>query len=314
MTNISIIVPVYNTGKNLKKCLDSIINQTMQNFEIIIINDGSTDDSEEIINKYLEKNKDKITYISKGNEGVAKARNLGIKLAKSDYILFVDSDDYIDKKLIENVMPYIEKNIDIIKFKIQRVDENGNTLEKVAGPIFNKTSGQDAFDILFSKDLLIDSPCCYILKKELFTKNNLEFNRRYHEDFGLIPIVLLKAQSILSLPNYLYFYVQEKNSITRSDNYNKTIERIKDALFQYDNAIKIIDKMDLRKITKENAKIFYTNAIILKTNELEEKDKKWYIKELKNRKVYKNIISRNFKQLIKKIILRISIKVYLMMR
>lgn len=314
MTKISIIVPVYNTGKSLKKCLDSIINQTIQDFEIVIINDGSTDNSEEIINEYLENNNELITYISKENEGVAKARNLGIEKAKSDYILFVDSDDFLDEKLIENIMPYVEKNIDIIKFKLQRIDENGNILEKAQGPVFEKISGQDAFDILFSKDLLMDSPCCYILKKDLFTKNNLEFKRRYHEDFGLIPLVLLKAQSVVSIEKYLYYYVQAPNSITRGNDRSKTIERVKDVLFQYDNALKIIDEMNLRKITKENAKIFYTNAIILKTNELEEKDKKWYLKELKNRRVYKNIKPRNFKQLIKRIILRFSIKIYLKMR
>ena len=314
MKKVSIIVPVFNTSARLRKCLDSILNQTLKNFEVIIINDGSNDDSEEIIKEYLYKNKELIKYISKKNEGVSKARNLGIKMANTDYLLFVDSDDYIDSKLLEILMPYINEKIDVIKFKLQEVDEENNILKRIEGPIFEKIDGQDAFNKLFCKDVLIDSPCCYLFKKKIFEKNGFEFQKKYHEDFGLIPLVLLKAKNVVSIKNYLYNYVQAENSITRNNDYNKTLERIKDCLFQYDSALKKIDEMDLNNITKQNAKIYYTNAIILKTNELNNKDKKWYIKELKRRKVYRNIKARNFKQLIKKIVLKLNIKIYLKMR
>ena len=122
MSKVSIIVPVYNTGAKLKKCLDSLVNQTVKDIEIIIINDGSTDNSEEVIKEYIknnskenedktESNSVKIEFYSKENEGIAKTRNYGIEKANSDYILFVDSDDYIDLKLVEKLLPYIEQDI-----------------------------------------------------------------------------------------------------------------------------------------------------------------------------------------------------------
>ncbi len=314
MSRVSIIVPVFNTGKKIEKCLESLINQTEKDIEIVIINDGSTDDSEQIIKKYVEKYGEYIKYYSKKNEGVAKTRNFGIEKATSEYVFFVDSDDYIDKNTIKKLKPYIEEDIDIIKFKLQRVNEQNKILEKVDGPVFDKISGQDAFDKLFSEDVLIDSPCVYIMKKKLFTENNFKFKGTYHEDFGLIPLILLKAKSFVSLPDYLYYYVQADNSITRNNDYVKTLKRVDDVIKHYDNAIIEIDRMQLNKKTRENAKIYYTNALILKMYELKEEDKNKYLNELKKRKLYKNIKVRNLKQLMKKTILKYDINFYLKMR
>lgn len=314
MSKVSIIVPVYNTSKQLRNCLDSLVNQTNKDIEIIIINDGSTDDSESIIKEYLKKYENLITYYSKENEGIAKTRNFGIEKAKSDYILFVDSDDYIDIHLIEKLMPYINKKIDLIKFKLQRVNENGDVLEKVDGPVFDEMSGGEAFNRLYSEDVLIDSPCVYLINKKLFMENKFKFKRTYHEDFGLIPLIIVKARTCVSTTYYLYSYVQAPNSITRNDSYKKTIIKMEDVLFHYDNAISEINKMNLDKTVEENIKIFYTNAVVLKLNELKDKDKNKYIQEIKKRKMYKNIKVRNIKQLLKRILLTCNVKLYLKIR
>ena len=331
MSKVSIIVPVYNTGAKLKKCLDSLVNQTVKDIEIIIINDGSTDNSEEVIKEYIKNNSKenedktesnssensnsvKIEFYSKENEGIAKTRNYGIEKANSDYILFVDSDDYIDVKLVEKLLPYIEQNIDLIKFKLQRVNENGEILEKTDGPVFEKTTGQEGFNKLYSQDVLLDSPCVYLMKKELFKKNNFTFKRTYHEDFGLMPLVIVSAKDIVSTPYYLYSYVQSSNSLMRNDDYSKTLKKIEDVWFHYDNAMNKIEKMNLEKTTKENIKIYYTNATILKIYELKEEDQKKFIEEIKERKMYKNIKPRNLKQLIKRYLLKINIKLYIKMR
>lgn len=92
MNKVSLIVPVYNTSKYLEKCINSLINQTLKDIEIIIINDGSTDNSEKIIKKFNDK---RIKYIAKQNEGIGKTRNLGIEKATGEYLAFVDSDDYL---------------------------------------------------------------------------------------------------------------------------------------------------------------------------------------------------------------------------
>ena len=317
MPKISFIVPVYNTEIYIKKCLDSIINQTFkEEIEIILIDDGSTDNSDELIKEYIEKSnyKDIIKYYTKENEGIAKTRNFGIDKANGEYIFFVDSDDYIDKETIKKLKPYIDEDIDMIKFKLQRIDKNNNILEKVDGPIFTKISGEEAFNILYSEDVLLDSPCVYVIKRNLFTKNNFKFNRTYHEDFGLIPLIILKSKSFISVQNYLYYYVQGENSITRNDDYSKTIKKFEDALYHYDNAIEKINKMNLNRKSKENAKIFYTNAVILKLYEIKEEDENKFIKEIEKRKMYKNIKPRNIKQIIKRNLLHFNVKLYLKMR
>lgn len=104
---ISIVIPVYNAEKYLSRCLESILSQTYKNIEVIIVNDGSTDKSQQIIKTYQKKSK-KVRVFNQGNVGVSKARNLGIKYCKGDYILFLDSDDWIDED-------YIEKSIDFLK-------------------------------------------------------------------------------------------------------------------------------------------------------------------------------------------------------
>lgn len=324
MSKISIIVPVYNTGKKIEKCLDSLVNQTIKDIEIVIINDGSTDNSEEMIKEYIKNYKNKsenfnkqeiqISFYSKENEGVSKTRNFGIEKSNSDYILFVDSDDYIDTKLVEKLSPYIEQKIDMIKFKLQRVDEDGIIIEKSEGPVFEKMTGQEGFNKLYSEDKLLDSPCVYLIKKELFSKNDFNFKRTYHEDFGLIPLIVASAKNIVSTPYYLYSYVQSSNSLMRNGDYNKTLKKIEDIWYHYDNAINQIEKMNLEKTTKENMKIYYTNAVILKIYELKEEDKKKFIKEINKRKMYKNIKIRNLKQFIKRYLLKFDVNLYIKMR
>ena len=112
MPKISVIVPVYNTEKYIGKCIMSILNQTMQDIEIIIVNDGSTDNSENIIKEIINNNDTKIEikYFLKENGGLSEVRNYGVKQATGKYLSFVDSDDYIDKNLYKNLEKYIDEN------------------------------------------------------------------------------------------------------------------------------------------------------------------------------------------------------------
>ena len=315
MKKVSIIIPVYNAEKHLKRCIDSVIDQEYSDLEIILINDGSTDDSEKIMNEYKNKYPNLINCYSKENTGVADTRNFGIEKANGEYIMFLDCDDYIDKSLFESCKQYIEDNIELIKFKLQRVNEKGKVLEIVNGAIFDKVSGQEGFNKLYCTDVLLDSPCVYLIKKEIFIRNNLKFMvGTEHEDFGLIPFIIVLAKTMVSINFYGYYYVQSDNSITRNEDYNRTIKRAYDALAHYDNAINLVEKLDITKKTRENIKIYYTNAIILKAKELKEEDQDKYIAEIKNRKMVENIKIRNMKQLLKRILLTIDIKTYLKSR
>ena len=229
--------------------------------------------------------------------------------------MFLDSDDYIDKALLKTLEQYINKDIDLIKFKLQRVDEEGKTLEIVPGATFEETTGEDGFNKLYSTDVLLDSPCVYLIKKEIFTKNNLKFAvGTEHEDFGLIPFIIVLAKTMVSVNFYGYFYIQSDNSITRNEDYNRTIKKAYNALKHYDNAIELTKKLNLNKLTKQNIRIYYTNAIILKAKELHDEEQEKYINEIKNRKMAKNIKVRNLKQFIKRLLLSVNIKLYLQMR
>ena len=140
MIKVSIIVPIYNVEKQLAKCLDSLLNQTLKDIQIILVNDGSEDSSAEIAKKYVVKDPDRVLYFEKENGGLSDARNYGLKYATGEYISFVDSDDYITENLYTDLLPYMEQKYDMIKFKIAKVDEQGNVIAATY-----ITQGQNAF-------------------------------------------------------------------------------------------------------------------------------------------------------------------------
>lgn len=312
MNSLTIIVPVFNRENTIKRALDSIIAQLDEIEELMIINDGSTDKTQDVIKEYTNKYPEKITYYFKENEGIAATRNFGIQHAKGNYIMFVDSDDYIDISLVKKLQTYMQQNKDIIKFKSKSVDKDGKIIEEIDGPIFFNVNGEEAFNKLAFTDVLLDSPCVYVLKKELFLKNNLFFRvGTYHEDFGLIPLILLSAKSVVSTDIYGYYYVQTQNSITRNNDYGKTIKKFEDTLVHYDNMLQFINSYDIKKKTKENIKIYYTNAVLLKLKTINKEGREKYIQQIKKKKMINNIKIRNIKQFIKRIILSININWYL---
>ena len=311
MPSLSVIVPVYNSEKGLRRCLDSILAQEIEKIEIVLVDDGSEDSSEDIIKEYQEKHSN-VMYYKKEHTGVADTRNYGMAKAKGDYIFFVDSDDYIDTQLLKRIEYYAEQNVDVIKFKLARTNESGDILEKVSGAIFDKVDGEEAFKRLYGTDVLLDSPCVYLFRRDYIQKNGFKFNvGTYHEDFGLIPIILIHADSVVSLDYYAYFYVQSRQSITRNTDYAKTIQKMKDSLTQYDIMLEKIKPLKLGKEAEENIKIYYTNAIIQKLKEMEPKEQKEFIREIKKRKMISNIKVRDVKQFVKRLVLSLSVRWYL---
>ena len=312
---LSVIIPVYNTSKYIEKCLNSIANQTMNDIEIILVNDGSTDNSEEVIQKWINENQDKmeIKYFKKENGGLSSARNLGVVKSTGEYITFVDSDDYLNKNIYKNLEKYMDENIDLIKFKMSIVDENGTINEKLDGPIFEKCSGKDAFEKLYTTDTFLEVSCIYLYKREFFIQNKFEFElNAYHEDFGLIPWVIINARSAVSTEQFGYYYLKRENSITDAKQPEKEKKKAYDILKHYDNAIKRAE--NLNNTAKTMFKRYYTNVLLLKVKNLEGQEQKDFINAIKTRKVYKNIKPNNIKQLIKRILVKINIKLYLKLR
>ncbi len=314
MKKISIIVPVYNTEKYLSKCFESIENQQVENLEVVVVNDGSSDNSEKIIENYQNKSLN-IKYIKKKNGGLSDARNCGIKAATGDYICFIDSDDYISNELLSNLQKYMCKDYDLIKYKMVKVDEMGNEIEMIDGPIFENKTGEEAFNELYGKDKMLDPAWLYVYKKSFWDENNFEYPvGKMHEDFALTALIMLKAKKVASCNIYGYYYVQSSNSITRGNEQEKILKRLMDLLAHYDNMIETINDYNLQKKTIENLKIYYTNCILLKLDELSNENKKIYLKEIKKRKIFKNIKIRNFKQFIKRVLINVNVSWYLKLR
>lgn len=227
----------------------------------------------------------------------------------------MDSDDYIDKDLLIKQEEYMNKSIDIIKFKMKMVDMQGNEIQKIEGPIFDVENGQDAFNELCFKDVLIDQLCIYLIKREYIASNNYRFVKgAYHEDFGLVPIMIANAKTVISTDFYGYFYVQSENSIMRNTDHSKTIKKMNDSFMYYDKMLETIKKLDLTNTTKDNIKLFYTNSILIKIEELENEDRNLFLQEFKKRKMYKNIKIKNPKQLIKKLLLEANANWYFKIR
>lgn len=318
MPKVSVIVPVYNTEKYIEKCLTSIASQTMKDLEIIIVNDGSEDNSEAIIKQWLEKNNDiDAKYFIKKNGGLSDARNYGVTKANGKYISFVDSDDYIETNLYKNLEKYMDENIDLIKFKMKTVDEKENVIEKIKGPVFEKCTGEEGFGKLCGHDYYIDPACIYLYKRKFFVQNKFKYELgAYHEDFGLTPLVIISAKTFVSIEEYGYNYLQTNNSITRGSDNRKNIKKANDVLKHYDNMITKINNYNVADTTKELIKRYYTNTVIIKGKELEtqKEDFKNYVKEIKKRKLYKNIKPYSLKQFIKRIILKTNVKLYIKVR
>ena len=235
---ISVVVPVYNVEKYLGRCVDSIINQTYANLEIILVDDGSTDNSGKICDDYLNKD-NRIHVIHKVNGGLSDARNTGIDESKGEYILFVDSDDYISNRMVEALCKsMLENESDLALCNFTYVDERGNALQdkNKYSPIKN--------EVLTSYDALrrisgFPGSWYYVVawnklyKKELF--NNIKFPYgKCHEDEFIVHKIFDKCNTISCVEERLYFYVQrtdsimnQKYSIKRLDGAEACAERTK---------------------------------------------------------------------------------------
>jgi len=220
MISISVIVPVYNTAALLPRCIDSILNQTLQEIEVILVDDASTDNSLTVIRNYFEKNPLKIRVIhSEINMRQGGARNLGMEIAQGEYISFVDSDDYIENDMLELMYnEAIRTDSDICRCQCRKIDSQGNT--KLYTPSFVLPAGivteQSRRTMIANNVTLIP---CHIYKRQLFTDNKISFpqNIRY-EDMVIDPLLLPYIKCIAAVDRPLYNYCIQTESTTTSIN------------------------------------------------------------------------------------------------
>ena len=171
MPKFSIIIPVYNTSKYLDRCLDSIFNQYYKNYEVIIINDGSTDDSDIIIKNKI-KTKKNVLYISKDNGGLSSARNAGVNVSSGEYLLFLDSDDYYCDGFLDKLCNEVG-NADVLRYQVQDVFPDGKVV-LYNDKVFSDLDGVSSFNYL-CRSHYVEIACAYCYKRSFWLEHNFKF-------------------------------------------------------------------------------------------------------------------------------------------
>lgn len=308
----SIIVPVYNVEKYIEQCLNSIIKQTYDNYEVIIVNDGSPDNSMDIIKKFVKKDK-RFKVFTKENGGLSDARNYGVKQSSGDAIIFVDGDDYIDKDLLLEIDKefQVSRDIDVVRFQLRLVDDNGNVLEQPSYKVFSNISSKDAYRILL-KDIYVDVACGYAYRKDFFIQNGFEYAKgKIHEDLGLTHLILIKSNNISSINYVGYNYVQREGSIMTSTSRKQNLRKVYDTLFHFDNYMAILKKdTSIIEGNKELLTNYLIRVIISKAKLLEDDDFNKYIKDLKKRRIYQYFPNDTMKDKIRRLVIKVLLKRY----
>lgn len=209
MTDISIIVPIYNAEKYIEKCVDSLLNQTKKELEFILINDGSTDNTDDILKKYKDK---RIKYFKNKNQGIGKTRNFGIEKSTGKYLMFVDSDDYIEPTACEELYEKaIATKAEVVICDFYKIYDD-NRKEKIKLPSFKTSKLKDNPNILIDINL---APWNKIYKAKLIKDHNIKFVEGLkYEDTPFVAEVLDKANKIAKLDSYLNYYLIHGNSET----------------------------------------------------------------------------------------------------
>ncbi len=329
---LTFVICAYNEEKNLHRLFENLINQENQNFNIIFVNDGSTDNTLQIAKEYMIKNENCIV-ISKKNTGLSDSRNMGTKYVKTPYFMYLDADDFLDRDTVDIIISKIkssEKKLDILKINVKSVSEEEVIVSRNKSVELQEVKGTEAIITLGFVDKLYMLPTVYVFRTEYFRSNNFSFEYgRYHEDYGLIPFTILLANNVTTTEETLYNYVLSKNSITRIKDNKKAIKKAEDTLYFYKQSMLAIDELkknDISKrITKEVYKKFkrlYTIGLIEKMKEMyiilqTEKDEnirkeiQKFFENIKKEKIYKNISGIEVKDIIKRKLLKYNMMLYL---
>lgn len=266
----SVIITMYNVESYIARCLESIINQTYSNIEILVVDDGSSDNSLEVVNRY--KTDSRLKVITKENGGVSTTRNVGIANATGEYIMFVDGDDYIDERTFEILAKKLSEHpYDIICFNYVVIN-NGNS--KVV-----KATVNQSIEIVREYIIGQPSPWAKIIKRKLFIDNKITFPEgRIYEDLAVIPSLALYTSSICFIEDSLYYYYIRKGSIMHITEFNENRD---DKFFSVNYLIDAFRKHNCFENYKNELEYVYLkNLLIVYSTEILIYDKAIYEKRL----------------------------------
>ena len=249
MPEVSIVIPVYNVENYLEKCMQSVLAQTVRDFEVILVNDGSTDGSGVLCDVYAKKD-ERIRVIHKENGGLSDARNTGIRCAAGNYICFIDSDDYVADFFLEKRLAAAARhNADIVLFDYVFVEEDGRPLYRYQAHL----EAEQTLTLETSPTLLNTTPsaCNKLYRRSLFHTREAEFPKgRLYEDLATIP-KLFSGATIVYIDLPLYFYVNHMGSIMhrKAPDYGR---RYDDRLFAVNSIIRFYTAAEIGEHLKEN--------------------------------------------------------------
>ena len=245
--NISIIIPVFNGEKYINRCIDTIINQNYDSMEILIVNDGSTDNTLEKCNEYAQKFEN-IRIIKQKNKGVCYSRNVGIKNAQGRYIFFVDADDYLLENSFNGIDELLQDDVDIIKFSY--IITNKGSKQKI---IFHEKKYNFNVDCkeTFFKEFLENSyenmVWGQLIKNSLLSNINFEETLFYAEDFLFNYELYSKARTIMYTEKIIYNYERNENSVTMNMENKKILRKIDNLVYVFDKLISEDENLTQKK-------------------------------------------------------------------
>ena len=249
MPKVSVIVPIYNVEKYLEKCINSLLSQTLEDIQIILVNDGSKDNSGNIAREYEKNNKNRIIYVEKENGGLSDARNYGLKYATGDFVAFLDSDDYIEKNAYEEMYnKAIEENADYVECDFIWEFPNKIRVDKQY-PYKNKKEMLSFVRVVAWNKLI---------KRQLITDNNLEFPKglRYEDvefTYKLIPFI----NKFTYVDKPFIHYVQREGSIANVQN-----ERTAEIFTVLDNVIEFYKKNNIYEKYRDELEYNYARYLL----------------------------------------------------
>lgn len=220
----SVVIPVYNVKDYLPKCIDSVLAQDFEDYEIVLVDDGSTDgESGAICDRYAEANAARIRVIHKPNGGLGDARNVGMEAAQGEYVVFLDSDDYVGAGMLTALSAVIDRyHCDAVDFGLAVV--TGDTVTK---QLVSDLPHERAFTLDEVPQLLLALPnaCSRCWKRSLFLDTGIRYpSRVWYEDIRTTPKLFATAKSICAIPDVFYYYVEREGSIMRTPNVERNAE------------------------------------------------------------------------------------------
>ena len=257
---LTVVIPVYNVEKYLKRCIESILIQEWKNYDILLVDDGSTDSSPQICDDYA-KVYDFISVIHKKNGGLSEARNTGISHAKGDYVYFPDSDDWLEPQTFKELADVLEsQEFDIVSFNREFVKGEEDTI--VSDPLVTQVyEGKDAFVQMLKHSYITGFANDKIYKKSLFIDNNISFPKgKYYEDLGTNYKLFLSAENVFATnQKYYHYLIDNPDSITQSWNEQKFSD-----MFEFYKDIFYSDfvRSRLNQEELQTSQLYYVNGLI----------------------------------------------------